>query len=97
MATARLALVPYEADTEVVSIEEEPRMQVLLLDEDGELLWHRPLEASGDSEIACGGPIDYREVKGRRPAQYAGKMCPICFTDRELVKAELANIAARRK
>ena len=98
MATARLALVPYVADTQVVEVVEEPRMQILLLDDDGHLWWHRPLEGSGDAEIACGGVVDFRDIKGRRLAQYGGQMCQHgCFSIRELTKAELANAAARRK
>ena len=92
MATA---LAYAEDETRVVEIEEPP-MQVRILDGDGTQLWHRWLPGSNGSETACGEPVENSLTLGLRNETCAGEMCPECFTPRELVKATLANAAARR-
>lgn len=99
MATARLALVPYEADAEVVEVApaEEPEMQVLILDDDGVLRWHRWLAGSNGGETACGNTVNQRHTHGTRYPVCIDELCPDCFTAREVVKAVLANSASRRR
>lgn len=98
MVAARLALVPYVADTEVIDLPaEDPEMQVRILDDDGALRWHRWLPGSNGGETACGNLVDQRLTQGTRYPVCEGDLCPECFTVRELVKANLANAAARRR
>lgn len=98
MAAARLALVPYVADTEVVDPESLTMHVQIIDDDDGIPTWHRPLAGTCETETACGDPIDSRWVLAHRVEKLEGKMCERgCFSDRELVKAALANSAARRR
>lgn len=105
MAHAHLALVTDEPDTEVIDVDDPPSralsvevvMQVKLVDEDGPMRWHRWLAGSNGRETACGVIVDQRLQQGIRYETCEGDLCPECFTARELVKAALANTAARRR
>lgn len=97
MATAQLALVPYDRDTEVVDVE-NLQMHVQIIDDDGIPTWHRPLAGSCETETACGDPIESKWVLAHRVEKLEGRMCEHgCFSARELVKAALVNAAALRR
>lgn len=87
---------PYVPDTTVedppLDRGDEAEMQVTL---DGGTTWHREL-LGGVDITACDEVYRFSETE-RRPPKLVGKLCPKCFTPREITAALEALAKERRE
>ncbi len=92
----RHAYAPYEPDTVVedppLDRGEEAEMQVSL---DGGKTWCRELLGGVDT-TACDEAYRFSNTE-RRPPKLVGKLCPKCFTPREIAAALEALAKERRE